>query len=57
MKSDHVVIKMTPPHYTLECKHCGDTHVLHTPCALDMAISQMNTFTKLHKGCKKAIGK
>lgn len=51
-KDDHIIARPTPPHMTLECLHCGDTHVVHTPCAVDMALAQMKAFERIHKTCK-----
>lgn len=44
---------MTPPNYTMNCLHCGDSHVLHTPVSFDMALVQMREFGKRHRKCPK----
>jgi hypothetical protein len=49
--TDHVVMDMSKG--DLLCTHCGDTHHIQLPVAIDMWVAQAKVFTKNHRSCKK----
>lgn len=55
-KADHVIIRQTPPNYTVECQHCGLEYEIKMPCPVNLFTGILETFGKEHKGCKPIRG-
>ncbi len=53
-KSDHVVIRMTPPNYTAICLHCTEQYEIKVPCSISLFTGILKTFGKEHKHCQPA---